>query len=128
MTAADVKLTIQFIDPELDLEEREEQAQMLMAELRESEAVETVDRVPDPNPPVGSKSIGSFLVGILTAEVNAANLGKVFGFLGGFLERKPIELSVEVKKLGKTKTLTLKAYGQKDLEAALKAAREFVES
>jgi hypothetical protein len=54
-TSADVKLTIAFNDPDLDSEERDEQAQRLMAELKQMDEVDAVDRVLDPNPPEGNK-------------------------------------------------------------------------
>ncbi|HEY9648807.1 MAG TPA: hypothetical protein V6C88_20675, partial [Chroococcidiopsis sp.] len=93
-----ITFTINFNDPDLDPEERDDQAQQLIQELRslqDNDEIETVGRVLDPNPPDGSKSAGSFLVGLLSAEVNAANAKKVIGFLGDRLGGKPIELSVE---------------------------------
>ena len=57
-----VKLTINFNDPELDSAERDEQAQRFMAELKQMDEVESVDRVLDPAPPKGNKSLGGMLV------------------------------------------------------------------
>jgi hypothetical protein len=124
MHSAEIKLTIAFNDPDLDLEEREEQAQRLIADLKQMDEIDRVDRVPDPNPPQGSKAIGSFLMGILTAEVSVANVKKLFGFLGDRLSNKPIELSVE----GNGKKLSVKASSREELEAAIKAAQDFIES
>ena len=67
---SNVKLTIAFDDPELDSEEREEQAQNLLAQMKDLDEVETLDRVLDLNPPQGNKSIGAILSGMLTAEVS----------------------------------------------------------
>ncbi|NJO75348.1 MAG: hypothetical protein HC833_17235 [Leptolyngbyaceae cyanobacterium RM1_406_9] len=120
---SDVKLTIAFNDPDLDLEERDEQAQQLMAELRQMDEVETIDRVLDPNPPEGNKAIGGFLVGLLTAEANVANAMKLMGFLGDRLSNKPIELSVEANG----KKLSVKASSREELEVAIKAAKDFIE-
>jgi hypothetical protein len=119
---SNVKLTIAFNDPDLDAEEREVQAQHLMTELKEIDEIETVDRVLDPNPPEGNKSVGAILVGLLTAEVNIANTKKMLGFLGDRLGGKPIELSVEANG----KKLTVKAHSREELEAAIKAAQNFV--
>jgi hypothetical protein len=124
MHSAEIKLTIAFNDPDLDLEEREEQAQRLIADLKQMDEIDRVDRVPDPNPPQGSKAIGSFLMGILTAEVSVTNVKKLFGFLGDRLSNKPIELSVE----GNGKKLSVKASSREELEAAIKAAQDFIES
>jgi hypothetical protein len=119
-----IKFTIAFNDPDLDSQEREEQAQRLMAELNQMDEVDTVDRVLDPNPPEGNKAIGGMLVGLLMAEVNIANARKLMGFLGDRLGGKPIELSVEANG----KKLTVKAHSREELEAAIKAAQDFIEA
>jgi hypothetical protein len=119
---SNIKLTINFNDPDLDSEEREDQAQRLMSELNQIDEVETVNRVPDPNPPEGNKAGGSFLVGLLMAEVNIANAKKLMGFLGDRLGGKSIELSVEANG----KKLTVKAHSREELEAAIKAAQDFI--
>ncbi|MEM9156315.1 MAG: hypothetical protein AAGB13_14985 [Cyanobacteria bacterium P01_F01_bin.33] len=117
-----VKFTIAFNDPELEPEELEGQAQQLVAELRQMDELDAVDRVLDPNLPEGSKSMGGALVGLLTAEVNAANAGKLLGFLGDRLGGKPIELAVEKGD----RKLSVKAHSREELEAAVKAALEFI--
>jgi hypothetical protein len=53
-----VTLTIAFNDPELDSEERDAQAQNLLAQMRDLDEIEIVDRVLDPNAPEGNKAIG----------------------------------------------------------------------
>lgn len=122
ITSTDIKLTINFNDPELDLEERDKQARNLMFELKEMDEIEFVSRVLDPNPPEGNKALGGFLAGILTAEVNASNVKKLIGFLGDRLGGKPIELSVEANG----KKLMVKAHSREELEAAIKSAQDFV--
>ncbi len=117
-----VRLTIAFNDPNLDSEERDEQAQRLITELKQMDELDTVDRVPDLNPPQGNKTIGGMLVGLLTAEVSTANLKKLMGFLGHRLGGKPIELAVEANG----KKLTVKAHSREELEAAIRAAQDFV--
>lgn len=119
---SNIKLTIAFNDPDLDSEERDEQAQRLMAELKQMDEVDAVDRVLDPNPPAGNKAIGGMLVGLLTAQVNLANAQKLMGFLGDRLGGKPIELSVEANG----KKLTVKAHSREELEAAIKLAQDFI--
>lgn len=118
-----VKVTIGFEDQTLDSEERDAEAQNLLNQLRDLDEIEQVDRVLDPNPPAGNKALGGFLVGLLTAEVNAANAKKLMGFLGDRLSGKPIELAVEANG----KKLTVKAYSQEELTAAIEAAQKFVE-
>jgi len=118
---SNVKLTIAFNDPDLDREELEEQAQNLLAQMRDLDEIETVDRVLDPNPPVGNKAVGAILVGLLTAQVNKENAQKVMGFLGDRLGNKAIELEVEANG----KKLKVKASSREELEAAIEAAQRF---
>jgi len=118
---SNVKLTIAFNDPDLDSEELEEQAQNLLAQMRDLDEIETVDRVLDPNPPVGNKAVGAILVGLLTAQVNKENAQKVMGFLGDRLGNKAIELEVEANG----KKLKVKASSREELEAEIEAAQRF---
>ena len=96
-----IRLTFNFNDLDLTSDERDEQAQRLIAELKDMDEVETVNRVLDPNPPEGNKALGGILAGLLTAEVSAENAKRVFSFLGDRLGGKVIELEVEAngKKL-----------------------------
>ena len=116
-----IKITIAFNDPDLDSEELDEQAQRLMSELKQMDDVET-NLVIDPNPPEGNKSMGGFLVGLLTAQVNPENGKKLLGFLGDRLGGKPIELTLE----GNGKKLSVKASSREELEFAMKAAQDFL--
>lgn len=119
-----IKLTIHLIDPDLEPEERDQQTQTLLSELKALDEIESVERVVDTAPPEGSKAFGAFLIGLLSAEVNAANAKKVLGFLGDRLSNKPIELSVE----GNGKKLSVTAHSREELEAAIQAAQKFIES
>ncbi len=119
---SNVKLTIAFNDPDLDSEEREAQAQNLLAQMRDLDEIEAVDRVIDPDPPEGNKAVGAILVGLLTAEVSPANVKKLLGFLGDRLGNKAIELEVEANG----KKLKVKASSQQELEMAIAAAQKFV--
>jgi hypothetical protein len=121
---SNVKFTIAFNDPNLDNDELEAQAQNLLAQMRDLDEIETVDRVLDPNPPKGNKAIGGMLVGLLTAQVNLANAQKLMGFLGDRLVNKQIELEIEANG----KKLKVKASSQAELEAAIAAAQKFVSS
>lgn len=120
--SSNIKFTIAFNDPDLDSEELDEQAKMLVSELKQIDEVDEVNRVIDPNPPEGNKSIGGFVVGLLAAEVSATNAKKLLGFLGGRLGGKPIEFTVE----GNGKKLSVKANSREELELAIKAAQDFL--
>jgi hypothetical protein len=117
-----IKFTIAFNDPDLDSEELDEQAQRLVSELRQIDEVDEVNRVIDPNPPEGNKSMGGFLVGLLTAQVTPENGKKLLGFLGDRLSGKAIEFTVE----GNGKKLSVKASSREELEFAIKAAQDFL--
>ncbi len=116
------KIQILFNDLDLDSEQREEEAQKLLNQLRQLDEVEDVNRVLDPNPPEGNKGLGGFLVGMLTAEVNPSNIKAFFCFLSDCLSGKPIELNVEANG----RKLAVKARSQVELMAAIKAAQEFI--
>ncbi|PZV13698.1 MAG: hypothetical protein DCF20_14610 [Pseudanabaena sp.] len=117
-----IKFTIAFNDPDLEPEDLDEQAQHLVSELKQMDEVDEVDRVIDPNPPEGNKSMGGFVVGLLSAEVSMANAKKLLGFLGDRLGAKPIEFTVE----GNGKKLSVKANSREELESAIKAAQDFL--
>ncbi|RUR76276.1 hypothetical protein ACF3DV_22135 [Chlorogloeopsis fritschii PCC 9212] len=120
--SSSVKFTIHFNDPNLEAEEQNEQVLRLMAELREMGEVDAVNRVPVPSTPKDSRALGGYLVGLLTAEVNVANAKKVLNFLRISLARKPIELAVEANG----KKIQVKANSLEELEAAIKAAQDFI--
>jgi hypothetical protein len=77
-----IKLTLNFNDPDLDPEERDEQARRLIVELRQMDEVDRADRVPDPHPPAGNKSGVSFLTGMVTTEVQPTNFQPLLGLIG----------------------------------------------
>ena len=101
--------------PDLDSEELEAQAQSLLAQMRALDEIETVNRILDPNPPAGNKSMGGILVGLLTAQVSKENALKLLSFLGERLGNKPIELEVEANG----KKLKVKASSQAELAMAI---------
>jgi hypothetical protein len=123
-SGSNVGLTINFNDPEVDPEDRDMEVQRLWSFMREIDEVESINRVLDPNPPEGSKALGGFLVGMLTAQVNAANLKTLFAFLSDRLGGKPIELEIE----NNGKKLKVKASSREELEAAIQAAQNFISS
>jgi hypothetical protein len=117
-----LKLTIEFNDPELEPEQRDEQSQFLIDELRDIDEIDAVNRVFDLSPPIDSKAGGGFLVGLLRAETNIDNAKKVFGFLHDRLGGKQIELTVEANG----KKLSVKASSREELDYAIKAAENFI--
>ena len=118
-----VRLTIVFNDPNLDSEELEEQAQNLLAQMKDLDEIETVDRVHDPNPPEGNKAIGGFVVGLLMTEVSVANFKKLGAFLGDRLGNKPIKLKV---KAPDGREMELEASSQAEFDYAYQKAQAFL--
>jgi hypothetical protein len=91
--------------------------------MKAIDEVKEVNRIPEANPPEGSKPLSAaFIVGLLTAEVNAKNIKALLEFLWERLSGKPIELKVEAEG----KKLEVKAYSQQELSAAIEAAKEFL--
>jgi hypothetical protein len=118
-----IQLTVTFNDPDLDPEDREEEAQRLARQLSDFDEVETVKRVVDPHPPAGNKSVGGFLVGILTTKIDSDGAKKVLGFLNERLMNKSIELEVEANG----RRLKVVARSRLELEAAIQAAQKFID-
>ena len=118
---SNVQITIALKDSDLDDEELQEETEKLLQQMRELDEVEDANLVADPNPPERGKG-GGFLLGLLTAEVNAKNIKALFGFLSDRLGNKPIELEVEANG----KKLKVVASSHQELQAAIQAAQEFV--
>jgi hypothetical protein len=117
-----VTMTIGFIDPELEPEERENEAKMLIAELKSMDEVESADPVADPHPPAGSKAFGGVMEGLIATKVAVFNTAKFISYLSYKLNGKPISLEVEHGG----KKLKVSASSQDELDAALDAARKFI--
>ncbi len=124
-TDVDVTIDLRNSEPDLAQEELETLTQRLFQQLGRLDEVEQVNRIPEANPPEGSKPLSAaFLMGLLTAEVNAKNIKAVLEFLWERLSGKPIELKVEANG----KKLEVKAYSQQELSAAIEAAQSFLGS
>lgn len=122
---SNIKLMIAFNDPNLDADEKDEEVQKLLEQMKDMDEVEAVDRVLDPNPPEGNKALGGFLVGLLMTEVNPANIKKLMGFLGERLGGKPIEMTL---KAPDGRELSVKASSQAEFEFVMRQAQEFLKA
>ena len=121
----DVTIDLRNSEPDLAQEELETLTQRLFQQLGRLDEVEQINRIPEPTPPAGSKPLSAaFLIGLLTAEVNAKNIKALLDFLWERLSGKPIELKVEANG----KKLEVKAYSQQELSAAIEAAQSFLGS
>lgn len=118
-----VRLTVTISDPDSDVGELQQTIERLLPQMREVDGVDTADLVISEEAPAGSKAVGGFLLGMMTAEVNVANVKKLLGFLGERLGDKQIELVV---KAPDGRELSLKAGSQADFEYAFQKAQEFL--
>lgn len=122
MSSDNIRLTIGFESPGLDLEERDRETSKLMVALKELEGIERVNRVLEPDLPVMSKSAGKFLIGLLTAEINTQNAKSVLRFLSHRLQNKQVEMEVEANG----KRLKVSARSPEDLAQAVEQAQKFI--
>ena len=120
--ASKLQLIIDFNDFDLDDDGKDE----LRQELEELAGIETIKPVAeDTDPPIGrkGKAIGSILTGILMAEVNPANLTKLFTFLSDRLGNKPIKLRL---KTPDGRELEIEASSKEEIEYAIAQAEKFI--
>ncbi|NEQ86504.1 MAG: hypothetical protein F6K26_42505 [Moorea sp. SIO2I5] len=115
-----VKLTLS--DKLLEDERLQEETQYLLEDIKQEVEVEDARLAPIENLEKHTKSLGGFLLGVLTAEVNLKNFKSLMRFLSVRLQGKGIELKVTANG----KSLTVKASDQAELLAAIKAAQDFI--
>ena len=121
---SNVKLTITFTDPDLDDQDKDEEVQKLLAQMKDLDEVEAVDRVVNPTVLEGTKSVTGWVVAQLIAFVKPENVKQLWGFLSDRLANKVIELEAEANG----KKIKIKASSRQELEAAVKAIQELVET
>ena len=122
---ANIQVTIAIQDPDLDEEELQTAIENLLPQVREVDGIERADLVAVKEVTKDSKAFGGFLLGMLTAEVNPANIKKLMVFLGDRLGGKQIEM---VLKTPDGRELNLKASSQAEFEFAFQKAQEFLKS
>lgn len=119
---SNVRVTINLQDSNLEDEQLQAEVENLLEQLKEIDEVEYAELVTVENPPKGSKTLGGFLLGVLTTEINSANIKALMGFFSERLLGKTIEMEVEANG----KKLKVKASNQAELMAAIQAAQDFV--
>lgn len=122
---SNVQVTISLAELGLDDEELQTEVENLLPQLREVDGVEDVDLVAVENAPKGTKAFGGFLLGLLNAQVNAANIKTLFNFLGDRFGNKPIKLLVKASADG-SRELNLEASSREEFEFALQKAQDFL--
>ncbi|MDJ0695549.1 hypothetical protein [Mastigocoleus sp. MO_188.B34] len=118
-----IRLTVSFIDPELDEEDKDQETQNLLRQMRELDEIENVERLVDFYIPDNSKSITAKALAGATAIVKSENTKKVWSFLTERLNRKQIEMSLEAADGRK---INLKVRNQEEFKLVMQEAQEFI--
>ncbi|MFN5748162.1 MAG: hypothetical protein ACK47L_06710, partial [Pseudanabaena sp.] len=92
----------------------------LLKQVRAVDGVESADLIAVTDVPEGAMALGGFVVGLLTAEVSAANLQKLGGFLKDRIVGKTLKMSVEAYG----KKIAIEGSSQVEFEYALQKANE----
>lgn len=120
---SNIQVKITLLDEGLEDGELQEKTENLLQDIKQEIEVESAGLVPVEDFPKDAKSIGGFLLGMLTAEVNAANIKFLFRFLSDRLLGKTIEMEVTANG----KTFKGKASSTVELNEVLKLAQKFIE-
>jgi hypothetical protein len=121
--STNARVTISFQDPELDEISLQEITQNLCHQITEVYGVEQADMIAVKSAPEGSRAIGGFLLGMLTAEVSPASIKALFSFLSDRLGGKVIEMAIETPD---GKKLSIKASSKAEFDFATQQAKEFL--
>ncbi len=116
-------MTISLTGLDLDDEDLQAEVQNLLPQLREVDGVEDADLIPVENAPKKTKALGGFLLGLLNAEVNPANIKTLFQFMSDRFGNKPIKM---VLKAADGRELNLEASSREEFEFACQKAQEFL--
>ena len=117
---ANICVNLELVDSSLDAEDLQSAARNLLKQVRAVDGVEEADLVAVTDVPDGAMALGGFVVGLLTAEVSAANLKKLGGFLKDRIIGKTLKMSVEAYG----KKIAIEGSSQVEFEYALQKANE----
>ncbi|MCA6625137.1 MAG: hypothetical protein IM542_21805 [Pseudanabaena sp. M165S2SP1A06QC] len=118
--AVNVYVNLEVVDPSLDAEDLQVATRNLLKQVRAVDGVESADLIAVTDVPEGAMALGGFVVGLLTAEVSAANLLKLGGFLKDRIVGKTLKMSVEAYG----KKIAIEGSSQVEFEYALQKANE----
>ncbi|HBC42411.1 MAG: hypothetical protein ACK6BN_01560 [Pseudanabaena sp.] len=118
--AVNVYVNLEVVDPSLDAEDLQGATRNLLKQVRAVDGVESADLIAVTDVPEGAMALGGFVVGLLTAEVSAANLQKLGGFLKDRIVGKTLKMSVEAYG----KKIAIEGSSQVEFEYALQKANE----
>jgi len=97
MSSENIQLTITLSDPRLDEERLQKDTRNILSQIKKFDGVQKAALKPIETAEPGSKSIGGFLIGILTAEINVENIKGFVRDLDVFLNGKTIKMKITAK-------------------------------
>lgn len=121
-----VQFTIDLTNTGLEDEELNRLTVTLLQQMKDLDEFKKVNRVAveDEDMPKDAKSIGGFIVGILTAEVNGKNIKTALSWLRDRLGGKPIKLRVRKRK---GTEINLEASSREDFEFVMQQAEKLLQ-
>ena len=124
MSLENIQLTITLSDPKLDEERLQTDTENILSEIEGFDGVQKADLISIETAEPNAKSIGGFLVGILTAEINAKNLKALVRYL---VNRRP-EKTFKIKAEGNGRKIDIEVGNLEDLKKALAEVDDFLKS
>ncbi|NEP81015.1 MAG: hypothetical protein F6K39_24355 [Okeania sp. SIO3B3] len=122
MSLENIQLTISLSDPKLEEEKLQTETEDILSEIKEFDGIQKADLISIETAEPNAKSIGGFLVGILTAEINAKNLKALVGYLGDRLSGKTVKIKAE----GNGRKIDIEVGNLEDLKKALAEVDDFL--
>ena len=122
MSESNILVKITISDPELNESQLQQATQYLQAEIKGVYGVLEVNQTPVSEVEAGAKSIGGFLINVLTAEVSLQNLKTLVKHLGYRTFGRTYEIEVE----GNGRKLKAKFRRPEDLETILPKLDKFL--
>ncbi|GGA45048.1 hypothetical protein [Okeania sp. KiyG1] len=124
MSLENIQLTITLSDSKLEEDKLEEDTRYILSEIEGFDGVQKADLISIETAEPGAKNIGGFLVGILTAEINAKNLKALVGYLGDRLSGKTVKIKAE----GNGRKIDIEVGNMEDLKKALAEVDDFLKA
>ncbi|NEO56289.1 MAG: hypothetical protein F6K54_26315 [Okeania sp. SIO3B5] len=122
MSFENIQLTITLSDLKLEEERLQEDTRNILSEIQVFDGVQKADLISIEKAEPNAKSIGGFLVGILTTEINAKNLKALVGYLGDRLYGKTLKIKAE----GNGRKIDIEVGNLEDLKKALAEVDNFL--
>ncbi|GGA01412.1 hypothetical protein [Okeania sp. KiyG1] len=127
MSLENIQLTITLSDPKLTPERLQTDTRNILSEIKKFNGVQNPDLIPIETAEPGAKSLGGFLLGILTAQINAKNLKALVGYLSNRLYGKTINIEIKIKENGKEIKLNIEGRNAEELDKEYEKVKPTIE-